>query len=404
MKPMSKAGDHRGVILIEALVALLIVAFGMVAMMGLQSTLRRSSDLTRQRGEALRLAQQDMEQLRAFSVLRNNEVGPDTPQAYEAIASTTTNASPELTGGNTDFIRQRVVSPAGENLKAIRITVSWLDRAADPQQVVLNSHIAGIDPILSAALTIAPDPSPLGRPSSSDAALPAGSKYLGGGRSVYKPLAQGTVAWIFNNATGVITGVCTVPAGATGASLGAADLSACQTKLNGYLLSGAVRFSWASPPDSENPIGPARALGVDLVLTSKDHPLTPAFNCYTDSPVAADPGQSTVRYSCIVYPNSDPKPIWSGYVDLTGLAFKGVDAIKVCRYSADYDGDLKISNAEHPLAYNAVSGSLRNQNFLVIKGSENCPAGHAIDPAQGYFRNTITVLHQDATTPSHSGS
>ena len=49
-----------GVTLIEAMVALLIMAFGMVALVGLQSNLRRSADLAKQRGEAIRIAQQQL--------------------------------------------------------------------------------------------------------------------------------------------------------------------------------------------------------------------------------------------------------------------------------------------------------------------------------------------------------
>ena len=58
-----------GVGLIEALVALLIVSFGMLAMVEVEAKLRSSADIAKQRGEAMHLAQQEMEQLRAYSVL-----------------------------------------------------------------------------------------------------------------------------------------------------------------------------------------------------------------------------------------------------------------------------------------------------------------------------------------------
>jgi len=143
---------------------------------------------------------------------------------------------------------------------------------------------------------------------------------------------------------------------------------------------------------------------IQIILTSAGHPLTPDFSCYTDSPVTADPGQSDVRYNCIVYPNSDAPPIWSGYVDLSGLSFTGANAVKVCRYRADYDGDRIIGNAEHALQCTALSGSLRKQNFLVIKAGQACPVGHGVDASMGYFNNAVTVLHPDASTPSHAGS
>ena len=397
MSPLARA---RGVVLVEALAALLIVAFGMVAMMRLQSTLRRGSDLARQRGEALRLAQQDMETLRAFSVLQKGGASPQTAQDFASISSMQRTITSDLPGSNSDYTINRVAVPLGETLKSIRTTVSWLDRAGEPQSIVLDSAIAGIDPSLSAALAFPPLPTPWRRPNSSGAALPVGAKDLGNGRSVYKPADNGTLAWIFSNQSAAVTGQCTVPMGSTSASLVLADVKDCLDNANGYLLSGVVRFSWDAPPDSEAPAGPAKTIGVTINLTSKGHLLTPSYSCQTDAPVADNPSQSYVAYRCIVYPNSDPTPIWSGYVNLSGLSFTGPNAVKVCRYSADYDGDQQIGNAEHPLQYQAVKGSLRNQNFLVIKASQDCPGGHGVDAAQGDFRNTATVLHQDAATPS----
>ncbi len=409
---MVKRQLHRGVVLIEALVALLIVALGMVAMMGLQTSLRRTSDLARQRGDALRMAQQDMETLRAFSALNPGDAGsPDNARYFSSIQGLDGSqvvTDPKLNGGNTIYTLKRTIQTDPDlPLASVHLVVNWTDRmggADELQQVTLDSTIAGIDPSLSGALTLAPSPSALSRAAGGNAPLPAGAKDIGGGRSVYKPLANGTVAWVFNSVTGVITSICSVPSNSTSGSLVSADLLDCQENLTGYLLSGVVRFSWTLPPDSENPSGPAITVGILPILTSKNHLLTPGFNCHTDSPSARDPGQIHVRYSCVVFPNSDAKPVWSGYVDLSGLAFTGKDAVRVCRYSADYDGDKVISNAEHPLQYLGVNGALRNQNFLVIKASENCPAGHGIDPSKGQFRNTATVLHQDSTTPSHTGS
>ena len=45
----------RGFTLLEALIALLVLSFGMLAIAGFQTTLSRNSDLAKQRTEALRL-------------------------------------------------------------------------------------------------------------------------------------------------------------------------------------------------------------------------------------------------------------------------------------------------------------------------------------------------------------
>jgi len=71
---------------------------------------------------------------------------------------------------------------------------------------------------------------------------------------------------------------------------------------------------------------------------------------------------------------------------------------RVCRYTADLDASGSIdANAEHPADYAGVAGALTNQNFLVVKGSEACPAAAAarIDGRAGdVFANLGTAPHQ----------
>ena len=55
-----------GFTLVEALIALLVLAFGMLAVAGLQTTLAHNADVARQRTEATRLAQARVEALRAY--------------------------------------------------------------------------------------------------------------------------------------------------------------------------------------------------------------------------------------------------------------------------------------------------------------------------------------------------
>ncbi|MBK9136249.1 MAG: prepilin-type N-terminal cleavage/methylation domain-containing protein [Betaproteobacteria bacterium] len=59
----------RGISLIEALVAMAIMAFGMLGVVGMQATLRANADAAKQRSEATRLAEEKIEQWRSFSVL-----------------------------------------------------------------------------------------------------------------------------------------------------------------------------------------------------------------------------------------------------------------------------------------------------------------------------------------------
>ncbi len=79
---------QRGVSLVEALVALAVMAFGMMAIVGVQSTMRQNADIAKQRSEAVRIAQEAIERWRAYSVL-------DTTAGRTAYADIATQ-EPEL--------------------------------------------------------------------------------------------------------------------------------------------------------------------------------------------------------------------------------------------------------------------------------------------------------------------
>lgn len=59
----------RGVSLIEAVVALAVMGFGMLGIAAMQSSLRQNSDIARQRAEAARLASEAIEAMRSYSVV-----------------------------------------------------------------------------------------------------------------------------------------------------------------------------------------------------------------------------------------------------------------------------------------------------------------------------------------------
>ena len=409
----SKPRQHRhrhqqhGVTLIEALVALLIMSFGMLALMGMQSNLRRSADMARQRGEATRLAQQEIERLRAYSVLMRPANAASGVVGYDDIATQALNADADAEAGRPDshtaFRLTRTVGdwPQLESLpqpqaqlKALRIRVDWIDRAGSDQSVLIDTLISRADPTLGGSLGIAPTAAHARPRAGRNAQIPMGAKDLEGDNtsSVFKPLSHGTLAWVFNKLTGVITGRCTVAAGSATSALTSTDVANCKNNTVGYLLSGFVRFSDATPPDALHPS--SKALPLDMVLTHlipvPQQP--PGFECYDDAPNTAS-ALLVVSYYCAVYPNTATQRVWSGRLNVEGIALGGSDW-KICRYSADEDGNGQISNAEHPLDYVAVSGPLSKQNFLVIRATANCPAGHAVNPANGIFASNATVLHQ----------
>jgi Tfp pilus assembly protein PilV len=240
----ARSANQRGVSLVEAIVAMAVMAFGMLGIVGLQATLRQNSDVAKQRSEAVRIAEEAIEQWRAFSIMGA------TSGASAGYASIQTPANqviaPDATNKfNTTFTLSRTVAdmPGG---KTLAVTVSWTDRSNQPQSVTLNTIIAAADPALSGRLTMADTGGgaalpPQGR----HPAIPVVAKDLGGGLSGFKPPAPGgQVVWVFSNLTGVIVGVCnTVTTGQ--AALTAADVSACNNNANGLPLSGHVRFTIA---------------------------------------------------------------------------------------------------------------------------------------------------------------
>ena len=408
LPPFTRIGRRtRGVALIEALVALLVMSFGMVALVGLLGQMRRSADLARQRGEALRIAQQQMETLRDFSVIAAPVAGQlDYTTDIASIASDTT-ASVALSSNANYVLKQTVTGLNEGTAKAVRIEIDWLDRASvgnNYQYVILDTFIAGEDPSLGGTLTFAPVVTPTRRLPGGGSTLPFGAKDIGNQQSVLKPQAGGTVAWVFNNLTGLITSTCTVVNTSSTSTLQATDLTSqnCSSTA-GFYLGGYVRFSATIPPVSDFPSSSALPVNMVLVADVADAagdpvPVSPSSQCFDDAPTSAGTAQTVVTYNCIVYPNTTATingvtgtPVWSARLTTSGIP-TGPGNWSLCRYSDDYDGNGTITNNEHPLDYINVAGSLTNQNFLVILASQTCPAGHAANPAGGVLSDTVTVL------------
>lgn len=388
------AHRQRGVTLIEALVALLIMSFGMVALSGMQSSLRRSDDIARQRSDAMRLANADMERMRGFT-----QLGVPTPAqsaageyGYAEIAST---ASPlsmlveQTTYSLTRTVQTRTEPPR----KDVTITVTWTDRAGDNQTVNLVGVITPTEPKLSSALRFAPAYESFRPPKERHDAIPPSAVDLGGGISAAAPPGTSYVFWIFDNVTGRLTGICNV-ANRTLGTLTSADVASCQAGITGgaLVVSGFVRYSTGTlTPSADSPSSIALPLSVTASLTTSA-PTAPA--CYNDSSLAAAAGQTYASYMCAIYPDSSVSPpAWSGSIDIGTLPI-AAGGYRICRYSADYNGDGSINPNEHPKTYSSVSVSLSRQNFLVIDYGVSCPSGTPANPSVGRFASTATAQHQ----------
>lgn len=429
MTPHCKKHKHpsgqRGVTLIEALVALLVMSFGMVALVGLMANLRRGGDVARQRGEAIRIAQAELANLRSFSLLQR-PAGDTTSQDYDnAIASADSRSMPSE-NANATYTLTRDVTPLVKNsaetlARTVSVTVTWQDRADQQGRIRLDSVISRTDPAYSGAAGITPPSNSTRTTTGRNPVIPAGASPLPNDptRSLYQ-IGSSTVL-VFNNLTGVIKSICTLTSDTTFASLTADTVKNC-TNTTAYFVSGTIWFSNLSQPNPASPEANAlpsisatvslsdslfsiRQGNKDVLALNQSYTGTP--QCFSDAPSSPDSTRYLVNYSCVVYPNLQNPQNWWGRVLLTGLDV-GTNAsqYRVCRYSADYNGNgytyavfsannatnslpaflpnggskasyFLIDNEEHPDIYRGVTYSLARQNFLVVRGDVACPSAPA---------------------------
>lgn len=376
-----------GISLIEALVALAVMAFGMLGVVGLQATMRQNADVSKQRSEAVRIAQESIETARGFSLLAMPDEEESVLHVYDTVADGETASSGYTT--NTAYTITRTVSDSdidadSARMKSLEVRVVWTDRVGQPQEVRMSTTIAGVSPDAAGALSLpnvhgSATRRPLGRhPSIPLSAVDASDKLT----STFAP-ATG-VAWVFNNVSGMIVSIC-IPT------------DVC-TSANAWPLSGYVRFAAAATSaEAETPTG--TVIGTDLRVTTTA-PTAATIACYSQT-------QSThVAYICAVPvdPTSTPALTWSGKLDLvSSVALPIASAptetsaasFRVCRYTPTQSDTPPNGNVDHPLVYGNVAGPLSNQNFLVIRAgngtsAHECPADNTATP----FINGNTWQHQ----------
>ena len=390
---------RRGVSLIEALVAMGVMAFGMLAVVGLQVTLRTNGDLSKQRAEAVRIAQQSVEDWRAFTGLETTAGVVD----YQDLVSDgpTVVASTTAVAYNATYSRTRAVTtwPGGSPpMKTLSVTVAWTDRTGAPQSVQLSSVIAGISPELAGSLAIPPSGVPGRRPMGRSEGIPYTAVDIGSGKSAFVPpqAAGGTVVWVFTNLTGLLT-TCAIVDLAQPLSSG--NINNCGGRAQ--LLQGSVNFAstaaQASATEAVSPTGVAFAVEVKVMRTLPAV-LTVASGtgCFTTPPLA---GQNNVAYYCAVPVSAnvaDP-PTWSGYSIVTSADLPVAPVVgdkSTCRYTTQRNDDA-IANNKHPRAYSAVGAALTQQNFLVVKAvansADDCPDGAPLPPGSTTFPQPQTA-------------
>ncbi len=405
--PPARAGRRlraRGVSLVEALIAFLVLSVGMLALMRVQDTLRLHSESSRHRGEALRLAQQGLEAQRAFATLQPQPGMQDYAAIQSGSHSVQTGSGFQTNA--TYQVQSYVTADPHRALKSSHMEVAWTDRQGQPQAVHLHALVAGQDPTLAAVLSQPPRAYPAWGVRNRSPFIPQQAKDLGQGKSAFKPLAQGGSAWVFDNFSGRITAVCSGLPGSVGnAGLHTGHLHQC-TAADGLLLSGLVRFSLADPPLPE--AANDMPLPLSVVLQLGGGPLSPT--CVSEAveevavaaatgatiawvPIGATPaslgmtawtptGGRFVGYHCLIDLSGSNLTSWSGRSDVQPSGWSigtSKGEYRVCRYSSDTDHSGAIDrNEEHPPTYSQVRTALTQQHFLVVRGELACPGRPAV--------------------------
>lgn len=281
-----------GFSLIEALTALLVVAFGMLAIAGFQVSLSASSDIAKQRSEAVRLAQLKIEELRAYQQVGSHTGTPhifnytdDLVDGLDTVGPST--ATPTIVyPTNTLYTREWFVTGAGTDLqKSVRVRVRWNDRNGTEQRVDLQTVIARADPISIGTLAVGPGGSKTRSPKDRNVDIPYPAVSLAGGKSGFQPGSDTSPNpnpfFIFDDATGDVLGSCSTPLPPGAAVTWGGNC----TEGKALLLSGYVRFvygGWnANQVDDKfgNPNELTKRLSADVVFI--DPTTTATAQCYT---------------------------------------------------------------------------------------------------------------------------
>jgi Tfp pilus assembly protein PilV len=375
---MNRRRRAAGFTLLEALIALLIGGFGLLAVARLQIGMQGESDLAKQLSEATFLGQRRIEMLRAYQQLPAADATALAAGrwGYDNILT----GSETIPGGNASYTVRWTITPAsGTNpprFKTAVVNVGWTDRNGKAQTASLSTVISGSDPAAALGLTVPPSGTPIRRPKNRDLNVPVPAIDLGNGTSAFTPPgAPADFHLVFNNLTGVVTKRC------TGSGTAWTTWTCVDTRA--YLVSGFLTISaWSR---TKAPVG---SLSLTSPIQLQIVPSVGTFDaCYDDSGLSTKTNAGFITYTCVIVGsdhdgNEGTPHRWSGPLNITGITIGSTaGTTKVCRFSGNYDGSVNssgnptIENYEHPAVYTNVIESLENQNFHLLEGSQACPAG-----------------------------
>jgi len=130
----------KGIGLIEVLIAMFVLAIGVLALSKMQGDFLSTSATNKAKTEAIAIAQSRLEDMRNYM---NQVETVDEFNTLYAIAADTNSAT--ITGVNSAFTRTETITANGD-LRNVEVAVNWNDAAGLGQSVTLNTDLKFISP------------------------------------------------------------------------------------------------------------------------------------------------------------------------------------------------------------------------------------------------------------------
>jgi prepilin-type N-terminal cleavage/methylation domain-containing protein len=357
---------QRGFSLLESLIALVVTAFGLLAIAGVGMKLAHSEDVARQRGEAARLAQEKIEELRGYTQVT---ASPGVASWY-GMASANDNITEgsvfngETYHTNTKFERSwTLLDSADDAWRRVRVTVLWTDSVngdADKQSLSFNTIISKTNPADVGSLAFPlPGNTTLKRPKNRSLNIPVPATDLGDGTSAIKVKAFSV---IFSNETGYVVRLCTI----TITKASEVTDETCP-KVSAFVVAGYISLQGFTSFPTDLAISTASLSGVVLDPAKTVCEVKPAENQNTGDVIAG-----YQYYLCVLsMPAKDTT--WSGKVRLAAPGFNsGTTGYLVCRFEFPAGGEAN-DNMRNKQPYQNVGDSLDNQNYVISSSNGSCP-------------------------------
>jgi Tfp pilus assembly protein PilV len=386
-----------GFALMEAMIALLVMAFGILAISGMQVSLSRNADMAKQRTEAMRLAQRKIDEYRSFTsiaVAAGHTIVWDTLPA-SASETVVTNAS--------YTVATALAGATADAMRPLRVQVSWIDRANQAQAITLSTVLAKNDPLdIGDIVNPLPLNAPLKRPKNRNINIPIPALDLGSGRSATQFSPDYVI--VYSNVDAGVVKICdpvTATSTATVSEINAAvaGTSGSCTDVTGYIVAGyigrtATSVTWPTGVNHSGITRNTAFAGQGIRCLFSD-----ATDQNTGTLITADNGYK--YYLCVV-PLSAPF-LWGGTMRLGGVPTGS--NLMVCRYQ--YTQTDVTSNERNVQPYANVNLSMDEQNYQVVTNTSPaatsfvgsttaCPAAMTVTGV------SIGVVHQDCRSANAS--